>query len=367
MNLSEASGLIGLRVLFLGRGVYDYLEATITEGLMRNRAEVFGIHKANYIEQLATLPLDISTYDIVFTNKENRRKLPAGGGGSLPPVIFVDGRDDPFINPIGLIRSRMYLKRELLRVPFRPKSLRQMGFGVETRYVSNAAVPVWENRKIDIFCGMSTETNKSRLHYLKLIRSIGSRLGLEVFAGTTGERAYDNKTGGPIPTPRYHQALENSKVSISLFGAGQDCARFWETLSKGALLVAERPTLNVNSNPVHGRHCLYFRSPLELERIVLRVFNEPLWASDIARLGQEWALTNRSTSQLVGETLSSLPAAATRANGVFRFLWSVVYNLTAALYLWHFKYIRHIPIRYSVLRRGRLVLADYASEDNNHL
>lgn len=332
----------GPKALFLGRGVYDYLEATIVEGLKKNGVEVVGIHLANYIEDIQELPCDGSKLSLVFCNKENLVKL-SSIRGYRPTPIFVDGRDDPFINPAGLSLARIYLKRELLRFPLIPRKVTQTSFGVEERYIPKEGVIPWEKRGIDVFLAMSPFTNESRRIYLKFLEHLCEELGISKFSGSTGERAYNNKAGGPLPTPIYHHGLLNSKIAVSLFGAGQDCARFWEILASGALLVSEKPTLASKDMPIHGVHCFYFEGMSELDALIRWIASEPASAKRIAEAGHVWALEFRRPETIMRRALSDIEAASTRNSvlgKVFLYVWCVSYNTFARIYLVWFRRIR---------------------------
>lgn len=335
------------RVLFLGRGVYDYLEATLVEGLISLGYQVEGIHAASFVERVVDLRDCQHDHSIVLSNKENFKRVKLKFlRGDCRRFFFVDGRDDPYIFLPGLLKSDFYLKRELLAVPFRPNHVLQLGFGVESRYLPNELLRPWEARQYDVFCAMSLGTNRARRVYLEVVKSECKRFNLTSFTESTGERAYNNKSGGPIPTPRYYEGLSNSKVVLSVFGAGQDCARFWEALARGALLLSEKPSIVGYRMPQHGEHCIYFRGTKELAKWIKWIFDHPVESQRIAQQGHQWALKNRTPGNLIAPIfLNQHSTSINKKNGLFRALyiiaWGLVYNANAFFYLNWCKRVRH--------------------------
>jgi|GEM_PF-3807605 len=267
---------------------------------MLNGVKVFGIHAASGIDDVIPRRDLIGQgrhFDLILCNKENFPLL-ARSGLTARSTFFVDSRDDPYLCWQGLAFDH-YLKRELLRAAPAPRRVKQLSFGIERRYLTEIITPLATNeRPIDVLFAMSLETNKCRALYQEVVRyfakEVRGRLRID-FLGTA-ERAYDNRSMKALPTPEYREKLRSSKVVISCHGAGEDCARYWETLASGALLLSESLSL-VQENPLDGRsHCLYFKNPGELlEQLRLIFLERGAPYCQIARNGRDFALEHHST------------------------------------------------------------------------
>ena len=334
------------RVLLLGRGVYDYFEAILVEGLVDLGFSVEGLASANYVQSVVTLEEVNPPYDLILVVRQFLGVLiarPDWVGDT--PVVFLDGRDDPYIDVRGLCRASRYLKRELLGFPGRPPKLLQGSFGVEHRYtLGYSPVTPWSERPIDLFCAMSVGTNLSREAYVHKVRRIGADMRLTLFSEATGERAYDNRSGHPIPTPRYHGGLARSRIGLSVFGAGQECARFWEVLAAGALLLSERPTLAGVNLPVDGVEALYFENRKQLEALIAWVVQHPREAEEMASAGHRWAMSHATGQALASRLLAGVAPGngpTNRSSGWILMIWAIAYNIRSWAYMVWWRWLRH--------------------------
>jgi hypothetical protein len=92
----------------------------------------------------------------------------------------------------------------------------------------------------------------------------------------------------------YHDALHDSRASISFPGAGYDTARFWEILAAGALLISKGIQIEMPDPPVAGEHYVAFETLPELDDAIEFVRANPAEADAIRRRGQELALAKHS-------------------------------------------------------------------------
>lgn len=343
--------MVAKRVLFLGRSVYDYLEASLVEGFTNLGYQVEGLSSANYVSIVKTVEEITPTFEFIFVNSKSLSLLgPNQAWAKGATIIFVDGSDDPFVYRRGLLECDLYLKRELLKFPLRPKSLKPISFGIENRYYE--AMPnrllAWMDRHTDIFCAVSPGTNRSRPKFLEALYRFSQERGLVVFGDQTGERAYDGKSPLPMATPKYHLGLAGSKVGVSLWGAGQDCARFWETLASGALLISEKVTVVRNAHPVGGKEALYFENREQLDAALRWAFDNPIEAAAMAQAGYEWGLKFGRTQYLVLRIIEQGQNHFTSKGKVrvraFLSAWTFLYNIRARLYLKWFRFFHPLVI-----------------------
>jgi hypothetical protein len=108
-----------------------------------------------------------------------------------------------------------------------------------------------------------------------------------VFAGSTGERAYDSKRsrGLPIETPRYREILFRSQIAVNVAGAGYDCARHWEILAAGAALFTQELDIVVPEPFTDGVNCFVFDSLGAFEARLDELLAAPKRVAEVAAAG----------------------------------------------------------------------------------
>lgn len=331
----------GRNAIFLGRGVYDFAEASMVEGLVACGFKIFGSRKANSIAQpsplsdLEKLARDPDT--LIIFNKENF-KLSRKLGTPKNQRIFIDGRDDPYLYIPGILASRLYAKRELLSAwPIEkfPK-VTTFVFGIEQRY----PLPTKGPREIDLYIGLNLATNACRKIFVSAVQSFRNRnQNLRIVVDSTGERAYDNRSGEPIDTPRYYQYLKSSKFVLSLHGAGQDCARFWETLSAGACPLSQR--MSIHYPMKNDLDFPAFSSVKDLEECLEKLlpYAEQAFESFSAKASEIRQMN--STKSRVQQLLHQLENTK-KPSWALLFIYVVagaVYNIYSKLYMLQRKYL----------------------------
>jgi Glycosyl transferases group 1 len=218
-----------------------------------------------------------------------------------PPVAFVDGEDDWFVRGIrphvelyfkreivlrdGASRSREALRRthRLLRKPFElrdpladPKSVARAGDCRLLPLLFGWVGPLPQQRppQYDVtFLAAPANPIRARLRdELARLRAEGVRVRLL----EEGER---------LTWSEYIHVLAQSRIGVSVRGAGYDTYRYWEIPACGALLLAETPRIVVPGNFVDGAEAVFASS----DRLAPRV--RELLSSDrsasIARRGRE--------------------------------------------------------------------------------
>jgi len=104
---------------------------------------------------------------------------------------------------------------------------------------------------------------------------------------------------GGLNGGQYWSLLDSAKIAISLRGAGWDCVRHWEILSRqNCLLMLEAdPRIKMSDPPlVDGVHCAMFRRPSELVEKVRHYLAHEAERREVARQGRAFALEHHSTA-----------------------------------------------------------------------
>jgi hypothetical protein len=174
-------------------------------------------------------------------------------------IVFVDGEDHQGINLPSKITPRSIFKRELPKRSILKLAIHPLPFSAEKRYFSNAEF----SKKYLVSFVANLNTNPVRLIiHNELIK----RKSKEIFSGNTGETAYNASTSNYLTTPTYNQILNSSLISINAPGGGQDCARFWEILASGAMLLTYRLDLTIPNSFVEDYDYVTFRTMEELNK-----------------------------------------------------------------------------------------------------
>lgn len=214
---------------------YNYMDSSIIEGLQILGHEVSGTNAvcSNYIQHLRPRyrPIDLFIQCVAGKGPLAGRKSVALWGEDSParaqlPEVFEKGFDLVFVRD---------------HVPCEPGI--PMNFAAETRFYCatiDGPKPLNE-RKIDVtFLGNIGYGN--RKEYVNRLKKDFSHLNLLV-----GERQFntpdDKYSRWTLPycahDPLYFEALNNSKIILDFRGAGPDCARLYEGLASGAVVIAE--------------------------------------------------------------------------------------------------------------------------------
>jgi len=193
--------------------------------------------------------------------------------GLSEKIIFLDGCDSSnfLIDPSSVA---LYLKREL-RYTFCNKlswsNVRGFTFGVYQFHIDYES-PGYDDRYYDVafvaFGGSSP-----------LRKQIGELLSNQLDSSfNVLVNVDDNKQ--PCSIDDYRSDMRDSKIIVSLQGAGWDTLRFWEAMGFGAVLCSVDLTTNlyIRDIPEANRHCLYFdNGDTLLEQIKNTVSNKVLW------------------------------------------------------------------------------------------
>ena len=283
-----------MRILCVISPIYDYLTATVIEGLTAEGHEVRCTEASNHGVKIADADVRAfaETADLIVIGSNERVRTDLVQSVANPAVVFIDGRDDGALGAPDRIRLKAVFKRELSRL-YRHDPARRiepLPFAAEHRYFPTHTM----DRDITVSFLANLRTNPMRY-------SIAHRLAeyarADFAVGTTGERAYDPKLvpGDPQPTPLYQQMLARSRISISVPGAGYDCARYWEILAAGALLFSYEPDIWIPEGFTDGVDCVTFNSLAEFDEKLAWLLQHPEDVELMAKRGHERALEFHTT------------------------------------------------------------------------
>ena len=268
-----------MKILYVNSPVYDFLTATIIEGL-NNLAEQRPIQLvttrlANYakLSQLCSrreIYAQRRSFDlyILGTNMDVDIELfwdVARYGRS----ICIDGEDTEAFSH-SPEQFNLYFKRELLTPA--TGNIRPCPFAIEHRWlqpVSNVT-----HHFLAVCFGPSTEERACTLKEIKNLQLPDTILGpiamkkwmslLGVVWGQCTFVTWKKNQFAVGHNYKYYRILHSSLLGLSMSGVGCDTGRYWEILGSGALLLAPANNLQIPSGLVPNEHFIEYRSLDEL-------------------------------------------------------------------------------------------------------
>jgi hypothetical protein len=142
-----------------------------------------------------------------------------------------------------------------------------MNFGIEDRYycITDKGYTLLKDREIDI-CFLGSEWAHRKQYIDQLRKDFGKyrlELGLRKFNEPDD---YWSRWTRPYCAhdPRYFEVLSNSKIVLSLKGAGPDTARTWECLASGACPLIE----NLGTKMIEEPRAYFFNDYAELKETI---------------------------------------------------------------------------------------------------
>ncbi|MBL8690657.1 MAG: glycosyltransferase family 1 protein [Rhodospirillaceae bacterium] len=282
-----------MKILYVNTKAYDYLTATLVEGLQQLGCEVWASEASNYAPKIddALIPAYAEQADLIVVGSNMGVRTEVLRGVRNPRLVFVDGNDFQGLLVPEALRFKMIFKRELGRAfgDAAASYVFPLPFAAERRYFT--APPAQK----DILITFLADLGGNPLRYSVYQRVINLRHS-RVMAGVTGERAYSNPPGPmPIETPMYREALNRSVISINVPGLGYDCARYWEILAARAMLLTFEPDIVIPESFSDGVDCVSFRTLEEFEEKVVYYGNHVDLATTIAQRGHERLLAHHTT------------------------------------------------------------------------
>lgn len=283
-----------MNVLISGYSHYDYLIATIAQGLKSLGHNAYGTdgNSANYLgpHQGQTCQLFIQC-------------IPGKGPHPVLRSAMLWGAD----NHIGLEREfkvgfDAVFVRDHVGGPGIP-----MNFSIELRYyaaIEGTPKPL-KNREIDI-CFLGQLGYAGRREYVERLKVDFAGYRLEL-----GERKFcepdDYWSKWTLPWAahdiRYFQTLTNSKICLAFKGAGPDTGRLWECFASGAMVIAERLGTKMVTPPPQ---CLWFDDYEQLAHLIKWTLENIETAQGIAREAWLWNRIHHTTEERAAYLLGKL-------------------------------------------------------------
>ena len=283
-----------MRFVCITSPYYDYLTATLIEGLQELGHDIFASENSNYATNTSNSRIrkeaEKADSIIVFSNNQVRTWLVEDIAN--PNKVYVDGSDRQEFRVYPYIRFKLVFKRELSRC-WENKAVEPvypLPFAAEKRYFK----PIYLPR--DIRVSFAANLNNNTMRY-SVHQRLLNRREPTIFSGSTGEHAYSSKKarGLPIETPKYRDILYRSRIAVNVAGAGYDCARFWEIPAAGALLFTQELDIFIPNPFTDGTNCVIFRSLDEFSEKLDFLMSSSSNVSMMAESGREHLLKYHTT------------------------------------------------------------------------
>lgn len=271
------------RFYIFNKKKYDYLSASIIEGFNELGIAYSALYKSNY-SRGNRFDLNwrrISKHDVLLDFSGSERVRSYLKRLRHPNVFRVDGGDDVVLKIPDRDLYRGVFKRELSTFvgDRSDHCIWSLPFAAERRYFPDQTV----EKDIDLSCMLETQKRPLR----KTVEDyLLSRCQPNWFVGRTNERAYARDKGSFVATPRYQDIVWRSRACVNVMGLGYDCARFWEILAAGAVLISQRPAIQFPHPFEHKVNALFFETVQELGAILDELETGALSWQEIARAGQ---------------------------------------------------------------------------------
>jgi hypothetical protein len=282
-----------MKIVYIQTPVYDYLTATLIEGLQQAGHTLLCSEASNYGNRVADAELirEAETADLILCGSNMGVRTQLLHSVRNPRICFVDGNDHQAFAVPDDIRFKAIFKRELSSCLPEPekRGIYPLPFAAEQRYFS---APRPKDLLVSFLANMFTNPLRASVHQ----RLINLRHPA-VVSGSTNERAYNpaNPPANALETPRYRELLARSLISVSVAGAGYDCARYWEILAVRAMLFTQQPDIVIPDPLIDGVSCVTFASLAEFDDKLRYYMGRPEECAAIAARGHEQLQRSHTT------------------------------------------------------------------------
>jgi Glycosyl transferases group 1 len=299
-----------MKIVYINARIYDFTTATLIEGLKGLGHAVLCCEASNYGVAVAPAVLleEAPSADLVVLGSNLGVNIDLFARLRSERKVYVDGGDQQSVAVPQNIEVKAIFKRELNRaVPLEPDSpIFALPFAAEDRYFAA------DKPRKDIALSFLANMNTNPLRY-----SIHQRIGrlrhsAPILSGSTGESSYNGANGNPLSTPRYRDILLRSRIAINVPGAGYDCARYWEILAAGAMLMTWEPDIVIPEPFTDGLDCVTFCSVGEFDDKARYYLGHPDLVETIARRGSERLQAHHTSRARARYFLSTATAAIER-------------------------------------------------------
>lgn len=282
-----------MKIIYVNTTIYDFMTATVIEGLTNLGHTVLCSESSNYglaaphdilireapAAHLVILGSNLGVNFDLFARLQSDRK------------IHIDGGDHAHLALAPDLGIRAVFKRELnSSAKLEPGTpIFPLPFAAEDRYF-----PTEPPRK-DLALSFLANMNTNPLRYSIHQRIAALRHEDPIVSGSTNECSYNGRNGHALATPRYRGILLRSRISINVPGAGYDCARYWEIPAAGAMLMTWEPDIAIPDGFTDGVDCVTFSSLGEFDEKARYYLGRADLAGVIARRGFERVSRHHTT------------------------------------------------------------------------
>jgi glycosyl transferase family 1 len=299
-----------MKIVYVNARIYDFSTATLIEGLQGLGHTVLCSETSNYGTGAApeVLLAQAPSADLIVLGSNLGVNLDLFARLRNDCKVYVDGGDQQSVALPQNVEVKAIFKRELNRAaqlePDAP--IFALPFAAEDRYF--AGTMPRKDIALSFLANMNTNPLRHSVH-----QRIGRlRHPAPILSGSTGESSYNGANGNPLSTPRYRDILLRSRIAINVPGAGYDCARYWEILAAGAMLMSWEPDIVIPEAFTDGVDCATFCSVGEFEDKARYYLERPDLVEAIARRGSERLRAHHTTRARAQYFLRTAAAAIGR-------------------------------------------------------
>jgi len=306
-----------MKILYINCVQYDYLTASLIEGLQELGHDLRCSRDSNYGKAIPREELKdfAEAADLVILGSNAGVEHHLALGLDNPRIVAVDGSDTANFELSYQLRYKAVFKRELCAADQdgEGQCIYPMPFAAEKRYFG----PLQQKQILVSFvANMHTNPLRNSVHTRLLNRKHPA-----IISGWTNERSYN--VGAPQPeaiaTPAYRDIIGRSLISVNAPGAGYDCARYWEILAAQTMLFTFAPDIKIPDPLIDGVHCMTFSSMTEFDMKLDYLVAHPDKAVEITNAGHAHLLSHHTTAKRAQYFLDKATAAVQRDGYIERF------------------------------------------------
>lgn len=282
-----------MKISFLIPPHYDYLSATLVEGLIGLGHVCASECGSNYTKKLTGNSFkDFVKYSdiVVVSSGELVNHRPLLCVQPKTRIVFIDGSDYTDFSMLPDCRVNSIFKREyLFSIQYQSNELiHPISFAIESRYLNLKKL---QKRKYDLtFVGSMNNVLRSTA-----FTHLQTKNDKRIFTGSSGEVGYDGITGTPYDTPKYFSTLRSSTASVDIPGKGWDCGRAWEIIGSRSALIKFRNEILYANPLIEGEHYLGFSNMKELDTILELIRSSPKIIEEMEERCFEYSMVNHTT------------------------------------------------------------------------
>jgi hypothetical protein len=281
-----------MNIAILNTPVYDYLTASLIEGLNELGHDVRTSEKSNYGNYLCKNEFIkfANNADIFIIGSNNYIKYEYLKDIKNHKTIFIDGSDSSFLEIYVKYPINLIFKREFLKNCFNKEDLIfPLPFAAEKRFFKTLDLV----KDIDISF-LATNNNflrESIKNYLLINYNNNS------ITEHTKEISYSSLYGLPQENPQYFNILQRSKIVVNIPGYGWDCGRYWEAISNKAILLTYKIDIEIPNEFEDEKHIFSFTTLEQFKEKIEFCINNPMIVNAMSIRAYEHLLSFHTTKK----------------------------------------------------------------------